>query len=156
MTRHETAWFAGQPIDERAQSWVGQQGITAVEVKRQLLLAEQAMNLIMARPTYPKGGRDSLFFPEALAHIGFAVKRLGDQMVACQGRVTQTEFTGIRLIRQPQVRSHLATPQRCRDCEGAPQKNVEACCASHIELPPAASESWVASETLTVEDTLCA
>ena len=96
----EAGRLGRQPVDELTEARVGEQGVAAVVGQRQLLLAEQLVDLVMARTADPEGSSDALALRLALLHIRLVVQGLGNQVVPGQGRRATAEFAGVGLRRQ--------------------------------------------------------
>jgi len=98
MLGGEARRLAGQPFDEGAQALITQQRVTAVVGQRQLLFAEQPVNLVVAGAADPERSRDALMTSETLLHVGLVVQGLGNQMMTRQrnGSRAQLAHLGLR------------------------------------------------------------
>ena len=100
MPGHKARWLAGQPFDKSPQAFITEQVVAIVVGQRQLLFAEQPVNLVVAGTADPECGADALAFAEALLHINLVMQCFRDQMMARQSGRASAELAGIRLLGQ--------------------------------------------------------
>src|SRR3989338_4588549 len=101
--------LAGQPLNKSTQALVTEQAVASVVSQRQLLFAEQPMDLVVAGAADPERGADALAFAEALLHIDLVVQRLGDQVMARQSGRAGAEFAGSGLFGQTNGFGHTGS-----------------------------------------------